>query len=85
MILTAFTVSAQSRMFGNFANSLKSEVENLFPIIISLIFVVCALFNLGHFFGENRDIKKAITNMVLYVGGAAMIMGVYAYLSSMSL
>lgn len=85
MILTAMGASAQSSMFGNFANTLKSEVEAMFPIILSLVFIVCALFNLGHFFGENRDVKKGITNIVIYVGGAAMIVGVYSYLSSMSL
>ena len=82
---SAVCANAQSSMFGNFANTLKSEVETLFPIILSLVFIVCALFNLGHFFGENRDVKKGITNILIYVGGAAMIVGVYSYLSGMSL
>ena len=84
-MLTAVCANAQSSMFGNFANTLKSEVESLFPVIISLVFIVCALFNLGNFFGENRDVKKGITNILIYVGGAAMIVGVYSYLSGMSL
>ena len=84
-MLTAISANAQSSMFGNFANTLKSEVETLFPIILSLVFIVCALFNLGNFFGENRDVKKGITNILIYVGGAAMIVGVYSYLSGMSL
>ena len=62
-----------------------SQSAVYFYIILSLVFIVCALFNLGHFFGENRDVKKGITNILIYVGGAAMIVGVYSYLSGMSL
>ncbi len=82
---TAIRVSAQSKVFGNFASQLQSEVETLFPIILSIVFIICALFNMGNFFGENRDIKKGITNIILYVGGTFLIIGVYTYLTSISL
>ena len=84
-IVAAASASAQSKVFGNFANRLQNEVETLFPIILSIVFIICALFNMGNFFGENRDIKKGITNIILYVGGTFMIVGVYSFLTGVSL
>ncbi|MGL5919433.1 MAG: hypothetical protein ACRCZQ_02885 [Bacteroidales bacterium] len=84
MLMFANQMFAQ-RIFGNFASEIESEVKTLFPIIIVVVFIICAFFNLPHFFGENRDVKKGISNIILYVGGVTLIGGVVTYLSSMSI
>lgn len=72
-------------MFGSFAKDMKAEVEDYFPTIVGIVFVVSALFNLGKFFGEHRDIKQGISNILIFVGGVCLVMGVYHYLSGTSL
>ena len=72
-------------MFGSFAKDLKAEVEEYFPYVIAIVFIVSGLFNLGKFFGEERDYKKGITNILLYVGATLLLMGAYKYLSGLSL
>lgn len=83
-VLSAKMAAAQS-MFGSFAKDLQSEIESYFPIILAVVFIVAALFNMGKFFGEDRDWKKGITNIVLYVGAALLVMGAYSFLSRQKL
>jgi len=89
LMLSGLTMAAQNvfaqDMFGSFATDMQQEVESLFPVIIILVFIISGLFNLGKFFGENRDVKQGISNIVLYVGGTLLLMGVYKYLSGLSL
>lgn len=84
LLVSSKTLSAQN-MFGNFASDIKTEVESYFPIIVGIVFIVSALFNLGKFFGEDRDIKKGVTNIVIFVGGTLLVMGAYKFLSGQSL
>lgn len=92
LILSFFTVTlvtknafAQTEMFGSFAKDMQQEIEGLFPYILGLVFIISALFNSGKFFGEDRDIKKGITNILIFVGGALLIMGIYKYVTSLTL
>lgn len=73
------------QIFGNFGDDIKQEIEDLWPLIVGVVFVVCCLFNLGNFFGENRDAKKGLANILIYVGAVIAIGYVYKYLQGVSL
>ena len=60
-------------------------LKPLFPVVAGIVFIVGALINLGHFFGENRDIKKGVINLVTYLGILFLIVGIYAAIRSINL
>lgn len=89
LILSTMSFAANQlfaqEMFGDFAKNMQDEVEGYFPYVIAVIFVISALFNMGKFFGEDRDVKKGISNILLFVGGTLLVMGAYKYLTGMTL
>ncbi|SHI53990.1 hypothetical protein SAMN04487911_10327 [Arenibacter nanhaiticus] len=42
-------------------NDVSDTIRTIFPIILGVIFIIGFLFNAGHFFGENADLKKRKT------------------------
>ena len=47
---------------------------------IRTIFLIGFLFNAGHFFGENSDLKKGITRVLVFVLIAGAVVGIFTYL-----
>lgn len=84
MLLVA-KVTYAGTIFGTAGEELAQEIKDNFPLIVGIVFLVTALFNLGHFMGETRDYKKGIGNILIYVFGVLLTVGGYAYLSTMSL
>ena len=60
-------------------------IRHAYPIIAAIVFIVGALLNYGHFFGENRDIKKGITNILVYLGVVVVIGGIFEAIMAISL
>lgn len=60
-------------------------LKPLFPVVAGIVFIIGALLNLGHFFGENRDIKKGVVNLITYLGILFLIVGIYAAIRSINL
>ena len=58
MILTAAPAFAQIGGIENSVNDVSQTIRTIFPILLGVIFLVGFLFNAGHFFGENADLKK---------------------------
>jgi len=56
-----------------------------FPIIAGIVFIIGALTNIGKFFGENRDVKQGVINIVMYLAVVFVIAGIYTAIRSMSL
>lgn len=84
-ILTAllFTVSQSIAQIGGIEDSVQDVSETIrtvFPIILGVIFLVGFLFNAGHFFGENADLKKGITRVLIFVLIAGAVVGIFTYL-----
>ena len=84
-ILTAllFTVSQSFAQIGGIEDSVQDVSETIrtvFPIILGVIFLVGFLFNAGHFFGENADLKKGITRVLVFVLIAGAVVGIFTYL-----
>lgn len=61
-------------------DDVSSTIRNIFPIILGVIFLVGFLFNAGHFFGENADLKKGITRVLIFVLIAGAVVGIFTYL-----
>lgn len=59
---------------------ISTTIRNIFPIILGVIFLVGFLFNAGHFFGENADLKKGITRVLVFVLIAGAVVGIFTYL-----
>lgn len=77
-----FTVPAFAQIGGieNSVNDIASTIRAVFPIILGIIFLVGFLFNAGHFFGENADLKKGITRVLVFVLIAGAVVGIFTYL-----
>ncbi|MBD0831517.1 MULTISPECIES: hypothetical protein [Aestuariibaculum] len=61
-------------------NDVSDTIRSVFPIILGVIFLVGFLFNAGHFFGENSDLKKGITRVLVFVLIAGAVVGIFTYL-----
>jgi len=59
---------------------IADTIRAVFPIILGVIFLVGFLFNAGHFFGENADLKKGITRVLVFVLIAGAVVGIFTYL-----
>lgn len=85
LAFTKATYAAGGSIFGDWFSSLGEEIKDNFVYIAAVVFLVLCLFNLGHFFGETRDYKKGITNIILFVAGLLISIGAYTYIESLSL
>lgn len=81
-LLTTFSAFAQIGGIENSVNDMANTVRAVFPIILGVIFLVGFLFNAGHFFGENADLKKGITRVLVFVLIAGAVVGIFTYLIS---
>ncbi|AUS06262.1 hypothetical protein [Pseudotamlana carrageenivorans] len=61
-------------------NDVSDTIRSIFPIILGVIFLIGFLFNAGHFFGENADLKKGITRVLVFVLIAGAVVGIFTYL-----
>ncbi|HEX9825387.1 MAG TPA: hypothetical protein VGA80_02225 [Flavobacteriaceae bacterium] len=61
-------------------NDISDTIRTIFPIILGVIFLIGFLFNAGHFFGENADLKKGITRVLVFVLIAGAVVGIFTYL-----
>jgi hypothetical protein len=77
-----FTAPAFAQLGGieTSVNEISDTVRKIFPILLGVIFLVGFLFNAGHFFGENSDLKKGITRVLVFVLIAGAIVGMFTYL-----
>lgn len=80
--LLVFSLSAFAQIGGieNSVDDIASTIRAIFPIILGVIFLVGFLFNAGHFFGENADLKKGITRVLVFVLIAGAVVGIFTYL-----
>lgn len=81
-LLLSIPTFAQFNGLQNFENT---WIKPLFPIVAGIVFIVGALMNLGNFFGENRDMKKGIVNMLIYAAVVFSIGGLYVAIRAVSL
>jgi len=82
LILTSNQTFAQIGGIEDSVNDVSDTIRTIFPIILGVIFLVGFLFNAGHFFGENADLKKGITRVLIFVLIAGAVVGIFTYLIS---
>ncbi len=80
--LLSTSVFAQIGGIEDSVADISDTIRNIFPIILGVIFLVGFLFNAGHFFGENSDLKKGITRVLVFVLIAGAVVGIFTYLIS---
>ncbi|MCK0160076.1 hypothetical protein [Allomuricauda sp. F6463D] len=80
LLFTSSAVLAQIGGIEDSVNDISDTIRAIFPIILGVIFLVGFLFNAGHFFGENADLKKGITRVLVFVLIAGAVVGIFTYL-----
>ena len=83
-LFSLFSTSLFAQIGGieDSVNDVSDTIRTVFPIILGVIFLVGFLFNAGHFFGENADLKKGITRVLVFVLIAGAVVGIFTYLIS---
>jgi hypothetical protein len=79
-LFVSSSVLAQIGGIEDSVNDISDTIRTIFPIILGVIFLVGFLFNAGHFFGENADLKKGITRVLVFVLIAGAVVGIFTYL-----
>lgn len=79
-LLASTPTYAQIGGIEDSVNDIADTIRAIFPIVLAVIFLVGFLFNAGHFFGENGDIKKGITRILVFVLIAGAVVGIFTYL-----
>ncbi|WP_268225166.1 hypothetical protein [Sinomicrobium oceani] len=83
-LLLPFATMAQIGGIEDSVNNISDTIRSVFPLILGVIFLVGFLFNAGHFFGENADLKKGITRVLIFVLIAGAVVGIFTYLISLT-
>lgn len=84
LIILSHVVFAQIGDLEDTADDVSDTIRAVFPIILGAIFLVGFLFNAGYFFGENADLKKGITRILVFVLIAGAVVGIFTYLVGLS-
>lgn len=82
-LLISLPAFAQIGGIETSVDDIATTIRAIFPILLGVIFLVGFLFNAGHFFGENADLKKGITRVLVFVLVAGAVVGIFTYLISM--
>lgn len=80
LLLASLPTYAQIGGIEDSVNEISDTIRAIFPIILGVIFLIGFLFNAGHFFGENADLKKGITRVLVFVLIAGAVVGIFTYL-----
>ncbi|MBZ9650882.1 hypothetical protein [Psychroflexus montanilacus] len=80
LLMLSPALFAQIGGIENSVQDVSNTIRNVFPILLGIIFLVGFLFNAGHFFGENADLKKGITRVLVFVLIAGAVVGIFTYL-----
>jgi len=82
LLLAQHPLFAQIGGIEDSVNDVADTIRTIFPIVLGVIFLIGFLFNAGHFFGENTDLKKGITRVLVFVLIAGAVVGIFTYLIS---
>ncbi len=80
MLLASLPTFAQIGGIEDSVTDISDTIRSVFPFLLGIIFLVGFLFNAGHFFGENADLKKGITRVLVFVLIAGAVVGIFTYL-----
>lgn len=84
-MLSASKLFAQNEFIRSLEDIRDEWIRPAYPIVAGIVFIVGALINMGHFFGENRDIKKGISNILVYLGVVLAVIGIFEAITALSI
>ncbi|UAB86368.1 hypothetical protein INR75_03345 [Zunongwangia sp. SCSIO 43204] len=87
LLFSLFFSLSTSAQIGGIEDSvaeISDTIRSIFPILLGVIFLVGFLFNAGHFFGENADLKKGISRVLVFVLITGAVVGIFTYLIGMA-
>ena len=87
LVLSLFFSLSASAQIGGIEDSvaeISDTLRSIFPILLGVLFLVGFLFNAGHFFGENADLKKGISRVLVFVLITGAVVGIFTYLIGMA-
>lgn len=85
LLVVRFTGFAQIGGIEDSVDDMSDTIVAIFPIVLAAIFLLGFLFNAGYFFGENADIKKGITRVLVFTLIAGAVAGIFTYLTDLTL
>jgi len=85
MALSVSSIFAQNEFIRSLEDIRDDWIRPAYPIVAGIVFIVGALINMGHFFGENRDIKKGISNILVYLGIVLAVIGIFEAITALSI
>jgi len=85
MALSVSKIFAQNEFIRSLEDIRDDWIRPAYPIVAGIVFIVGALINMGHFFGENRDIKKGISNILVYLGIVLAVIGIFEAITALSI
>ncbi len=80
LLFISNSIFAQIGGIEDSVNDVSDTIRTIFPLLLGVIFLIGFLFNAGHFFGENADLKKGITRVLVFVLIAGAVVGIFTYL-----
>jgi len=86
LLSVLFSLNAFAQIGGieDSVTEISDTIRSIFPILLGVIFLVGFLFNAGHFFGENADLKKGISRVLVFVLITGAVVGIFTYLIGMA-
>ena len=81
-VLFALASHAQNAFVDSMTTLRDEWIRPAYPIVAGIVFLVGIFMNLGKLFGENRDIKQAVVNILIYLGVVLTVVGVYEAISA---
>ena len=87
-ILFPFVQTGSSNGLGGLEDTvtnMSDTIRTIFPIVLGVIFLVGVLMNISKFYGEHQDIKKGLTNILLFLLIVGAVGGIFRYIISINL
>jgi hypothetical protein len=85
VLFTSAVTNAQTLDLETPVQNIKTQMENIFPWVIAILFLIVVMVNMGHFIKEGGDWKKGVGNVLLFVIVVGAVVGLYSGISSISL
>jgi len=86
MYFIALNAAAQTgpNLSGGANGFLNGTVKPLFPIVLGIVFIVTALFNIGEVTGDQKNYKSFFSKIGIFVGSVIIIRLVLQWILSQS-
>lgn len=76
---------AQSEVISGFTSFRDSWMRPLYPVIVGIVLLGGALFNIGLIWGENKEWKTFFSKLGIYLLAVTVIVGVYEAVTAIAI